>query len=135
GELHTIRPDCNRCYNAGGFYCIVNVLVTGAFGCVGTGEESLMRRILLVYPRFARNNLLNYENMAPLYPGRRAVMPPLGLLLFGGRLRDYDLRLVDENVNPLQQTDLEWADVVAISAMHPQRRRVHEIVKKANRMG
>jgi hypothetical protein len=54
----------------------VNVLVTGAFGCVGTGlVDELMRRILLVYPQFARNNLLNYENMALLYPGCRAVMP------------------------------------------------------------
>jgi hopanoid C-2 methylase len=96
------------------------------------------RRVLLVYPRFAPNHLLNYEYMTTFYPNRRAVMPPLGLLTFGAFLRDrggFDLRLVDENVRPLAGADLEWADVVAVSGMHPQRRRITEILQAANQSG
>jgi radical SAM superfamily enzyme YgiQ (UPF0313 family) len=94
------------------------------------------RRILLVYPRFARNNLLNYEYSAGFYFGKRAVMPPLGLLVIGALLRkDHDVRMVDENVRPLARSDLLWADVIALSAMHPQRNRVDEIIAEANQLG
>jgi len=96
----------------------------------------LRRRILLVYPRFARNNLLNYEYSTSFYPGKHAVMPPLGLLLLGAMLRpDHDVRMVDENVRPIAPDEMHWADVVAVSAMHPQRGRVNEIVDEANRLG
>src|SRR5713226_6178267 len=94
------------------------------------------RRILLVYPRFARNNLLNYENMAPFYPGKQAVMPPLGLLLLAARLGDaWEVRLIDENLRPLAPADLAWSEVVALSGMHPQRRRITEVLAEANRLG
>jgi radical SAM superfamily enzyme YgiQ (UPF0313 family) len=93
-------------------------------------------RILLVYPRFSRNNLLNYEQMTPFYPGRRAVMPPLGLLILAAALRDhFEVRLVDENVRTLGEDDLHWADVVALSGMHPQRPRITAILEAANRLG
>jgi hopanoid C-2 methylase len=96
----------------------------------------MRRRILLVYPRFARNNLLNYEYSASFYLGKHAVMPPLGLLLIGAKLRqDHDVRMVDENVRALTPDDLAWGDVVALSAMHPQRSRVNEIVAEARRLG
>jgi len=89
-----------------------------------------------VYPRFAPNNLLNYEHSATFYLGKLAVMPPLGLLQIGAYLRrDHDVRMVDENVEPLTADDLEWADVIALSAMHPQRGRVNEIVDEARRLG
>ena len=99
-------------------------------------RDSRKRRILLVYPRFARNNLLNYENMAPFYPGKGAVMPPLGLLLFAARLGDgWNVRLIDENLRPLAPADLAWSEVVALSGMHPQRRRITQILDEANRLG
>jgi radical SAM superfamily enzyme YgiQ (UPF0313 family) len=91
--------------------------------------------VLLVYPRFTRNNLFGYENMVRFYPGKRAVMPPLGLLVFAARLDEtWDVRMVDENVRPLLPGELEWADVVALSGMHPQRRRLVQILEEANRL-
>lgn len=95
------------------------------------------RRVLLVYPRFAANNLLAYEHTATFYVDKRAVMPPLGLLILGARLlaEQHLVRLVDENVRPLTGDDLEWAEVVGFSAMHPQRRRVTELIRRANREG
>jgi len=95
------------------------------------------RRVLLVYPKFAANNLLAYEHTASFYVDKRAVMPPLGLLILGARLlaEQHLVRLVDENVRPLTGEDLEWAEVVGFSAMHPQRRRVTELIARANRLG
>src|SRR5262245_54009943 len=91
------------------------------------------RRILLVYPCFSRNNLLNDEQMTPFYPGKRAVMPPLGLLTFAALLKPgWEVRLVDENVRSVEEADLRWAEVVAISGMHPQRRRICAILEEAN---
>ncbi len=94
-------------------------------------------RILLAYPYFSTNNILSYEQMMSLYPGRRAVMSPLALLVLGARLlRDgWDVRLVDENVRRLERADLQCADVVAISGMHAQRRRIVEILEEANALG
>ncbi len=37
------------------------------------------KNVLLVYPRFMPNHILNYEYLMPFYPGKLAVMPPLGL--------------------------------------------------------
>jgi hopanoid C-2 methylase len=96
------------------------------------------RKVLLVYPRFAPNNLLNFEWQTPFYPGKRAVMPPLGLLILAGLLVQaggFELRIVDENVQPLENGDLAWADVVALSGMHPQRRRIIQILEEAKRLG
>ena len=94
-------------------------------------------RALLVYPHFGRNNLLNYENMTPFYPGKRAVMPPLGLLTLAGLLlqRGWQVRLVDENVRTLDPDDLQWAQVVFFSGMHPQKARLTYLLDKANACG
>lgn len=93
-------------------------------------------RVLLVYPRSSRHVLLSFEHMLPYFPGRRALMPPLGLMVFGASLpSSWPARLVDENVRLLSRGDLEWADVVAVSGMHPQRARIVEIVRQANSLG
>jgi radical SAM superfamily enzyme YgiQ (UPF0313 family) len=43
----------------------------------------------------------------------------------------WEKRLVDMNVNPLQDRDLEWADMVLISAMNVQRQSVNEVIARA----
>jgi hopanoid C-2 methylase len=98
--------------------------------------QSFSPRILLVYPFFSQDHLVNFSYMSPFYPGRHAVMPPLGLLTFAGCLPgEWDVRLVDENVRPVRKADLEWADIVALSGMHPQRERIHEILGQARELG
>ena len=62
----------------------------------------------------------------------------LGLLIciIAGCLpEEWDVRLVDENVRPLRTADLEWADLIALSGMHPQRERIHEILGQAREFG
>jgi radical SAM superfamily enzyme YgiQ (UPF0313 family) len=99
-------------------------------------DRNILPRILLVYPRFDGNHVVSFSGMVPFYPGRRSVMPPLGLLTFAGCLpSDWPVRLIDENVDPVVETDLRWADVVVLSGMHPQRRRIQEILRQANTLG
>ncbi len=96
----------------------------------------MARRVLLVYPEFPGNNLLNYQYMCDLYPGCKSVMPPLGLTTFAGLLDDrFAVRMVDCNVEPLTDADLAWADAVAISGMHPQRPGIHETARRARDAG
>ena len=52
----------------------------------------ITKKILLVYPRFPGNNLLNYEHMVRQFPGVGSVLPPLGMLTFAGLLDErFDL--------------------------------------------
>lgn len=58
-------------------------------------------------------------------------MPPLGLLTVAAMLpADWDLKLVDLNVERLRDEDLLWADFVLVSAMLVQRDSVHEVVAR-----
>src|SRR5688572_9772017 len=98
----------------------------------------ISRKLLLVYPRFARNLFLNMEYMASFYPKKRAVMPSLGLLTLAGRLRQeegFELRLVDENITAMSEADLDWADVVCLSGMHPHRPELESLLDRANAKG
>jgi len=56
-------------------------------------------------------------------------MVPLGLLTVAATLPpDWELRLVDLNVERLKDEDLRWADYVMVGAMLIQKESVHEIV-------
>lgn len=61
-------------------------------------------------------------------------MPPLGLLTVAGLFpNDYNLKVVDMNVAPLLDEDLEWADVIFTSTMVVQRDSYFEVVERSNR--
>ena len=47
----------------------------------------------------------------------------------------YNLRLVDLNVTPLEDSDLEWADLAFTSTMIPQRPSLEQVVERCNRAG
>lgn len=95
------------------------------------------RHALLVYPHFGPNNFLACEHMCAFYLGKRAVMPPLGLLTFAPLLveRGWQVRLVDENVRRLESHHLEWADAVFFSGMHPQKARLNRLLQESNARG
>lgn len=67
---------------------------------------------------------------------RKANFPPLGLLTVAAMLPDeWAKRLVNMNVTPLTNDDIEWADYVFISAMVVQRSSAVEVIKRAKRLG
>lgn len=68
--------------------------------------------------------------------GKRALLPPLGLLTVAALLpRDWELRLCDMNVAPLEDSNLAWADVVFLSGMLVQRPSMLEVAERARAAG
>lgn len=84
-------------------------------------------KILLVYPEFP-DTYWSFRH-ALKFEGKRAAFPPLGLLTVSAMLpADWERRLIDLNVESLSNADIEWADMVFVSAMIVQRESLEEVV-------
>ena len=91
------------------------------------------------------NALLVYPEHPPTYWGAqyaleifgiKAALPPLGLLTVAAMFPpEYDLRVVDMNVTSLEESDLEWADMVFTSTMIIQRDPLQDVIERCNRAG
>lgn len=93
-----------------------------------------MSNALLVYPEFPPS----YWGLthALKFIGKKALMPPLGLLTVASMFpREWELRVVDTNVHTLTDDDLEWADLVCISAMVVQKKSMHEVTRRCREIG
>ncbi len=91
-------------------------------------------KVLLLYPE-TPDTFWSFKHVLRLI-SRRAAFPPLGLLTIAAMLpRDWELKLVDLNVEPLGDDDLRWADYVMISAMLIQRASVEAIVARCVTLG
>ncbi len=90
-----------------------------------------MPRALLVYPEFPPSYWgFRY---ALEFVGKRSSMPPLGLLTVAAMFpSSWELRLVDLNVQPLLDADIEWADLVLTSTMVVQQRSLREVLARCN---
>ena len=68
--------------------------------------------------------------------GKRALLPPLGLLTIAALLPpDWEVRLCDTNVRPLSDADLAWADVIFLTGMLVQRPSMLEVARRARALG
>jgi len=91
-------------------------------------------RALLVYPELPPT----YWSMRYALPflGRKAALPPLGLLTVAAMLPpDWELRLLDLNVEPILPRDLENADLVLASAMLVQRPSFERLIQLCRASG
>ena len=90
-----------------------------------------MPNVLLVYPEFPAS-YWGY-NFALDFVGKKAAMPPLGLLTVAGIFpEEYPLKVVDMNVHSLTDEHLEWADLVFTSTMIVQRDSLKEVIQLCN---
>jgi radical SAM superfamily enzyme YgiQ (UPF0313 family) len=88
------------------------------------------RNILMLYPKIPQDTYWSFSYALP-YIGKKAPMPPLGLATVAAMLPDeYDVKIVDMNVEELKTEDLEWADQYWISSMIMQKESHDELVKK-----
>ena len=63
-------------------------------------------------------------------------MPPQGILLIAELVpKDWEVRFIDENIEPITRADFAWADAVFVSGMHIQRERIHAITRNAHEAG
>ncbi len=91
-----------------------------------------MPNALLIYPKHPPTYWGN--NYALDLLGIKAAFPPLGLLTLAAMFpARYALRVVDLNVTPLEDDDLEWADLAFTSTMIPQRPSLEQVVERCNR--
>ena len=91
-----------------------------------------MQNALLIYPKHPPTYWGN--NYALDLLGIKAAFPPLGLLTVAAMFpSQYNLRVVDLNVTPLEDADLEWADLAFTSTMIPQRPSLEQVVERCNR--
>jgi radical SAM superfamily enzyme YgiQ (UPF0313 family) len=70
------------------------------------------------------------------FVAKKAAFPPLGLLTIAAMLpRDWELKLVDLNVDRLEDADLRWANYVLLSAMIVHQDSVREIARRCQALG
>ena len=93
-----------------------------------------MARIVLINPRF-EPSYWGLEYALPLF-GKRANLPVACLPLLAALTpSEHEIRLVDENVEPLDFDELQRADIVGLTGMSVQRRRMREILTELKRRG
>ena len=85
--------------------------------------------ILFVYPEFP-DTFWSFKH-ALKFVHKKSSSPPLGLLTIAAMLpATFNKRLVDMNVTDLKQEDIDWADIVFISAMTVQRSSTLEVIQR-----
>ncbi|MBV8884425.1 MAG: B12-binding domain-containing radical SAM protein [Chroococcidiopsidaceae cyanobacterium CP_BM_RX_35] len=93
------------------------------------------RRILCIFPKYSRS-FGTFHYAYPLVNNVRAFMPPQGILVVAAYLpQNWEVRFIDENINPASQADYQWADVLIVSGMHIQRPHINQINDLAHRWG
>jgi radical SAM superfamily enzyme YgiQ (UPF0313 family) len=91
-------------------------------------------KALLIYPEFP-DTFWSFR-YALKFIHRRASSPPLGLLTIAAMLPEaWEKRLVDMNVESLDDDDLRWADVVFISAMSVQKESAKGVILRCKTAG
>lgn len=94
--------------------------------------KSKRAKIVLINPRF-EPSYWGLQYSLPLI-GKRAVFPNLGLPVIAACTpAEYQVTLVDENVEAIDFDRLKQADIVGITGMNVQRRRMLEIIKALKR--
>ncbi len=91
-------------------------------------------KILMVYPEFP-DTFWSFKH-ALRFVHKRASSPPLGLVTVAAMLpKEWQLRLVDLNIQGLNQKDLDWADYVMVSAMVVQRESAKDVIARCRASG
>jgi len=91
-------------------------------------------KILLVYPQYP-DTFWSFKH-ALKFVSKKASFPPLGLLTVAAMLpENWDKKLVNMNIDRLNDSDINWADYVFISAMAVQKKSVNEVITRCRHLG
>jgi radical SAM superfamily enzyme YgiQ (UPF0313 family) len=114
---------------------IVAERTDGGFRPEAADLKPAARRILCVFPRY-EPSLGSFEYAYDITGSLRAFMPPQGLLVIASSVpQGWEVRFIDENVDPADPADFTWADAVFVSGMHVQRDRMIDICDRAHAAG
>jgi len=91
-------------------------------------------KILLVYPS-CPDTFWSFKHVLR-FVAKRAAFPPLGLLTVAAMLpSDWELKLVDTNVEALDDRDIAWADWVLLSGMIVHKDSARSIARRCAALG
>jgi radical SAM superfamily enzyme YgiQ (UPF0313 family) len=91
-------------------------------------------KILLTYPE-TPVSYWGFQHALAL-DGRRGAFPPLGLLTVAALLpQEWEFRLADGNTKPITDDAIAWADAVLVGGMRIEMSRMHELLRRARRLG
>lgn len=89
-------------------------------------------KCLLVQTKFSGFSFWNYQDVCDIV-GARYPASSLGLMTVAALLPQYwEFRLIDENVEPLLDDHLKWADLVCSGGMLPQQKSMLEFIRRAH---
>ncbi|HIK36537.1 MAG: B12-binding domain-containing radical SAM protein [Geminocystis sp.] len=93
------------------------------------------RRILFVFPKYTPS-FGTFHHAYSLVKGVKAFMPPQGILVVAAYFpNQWEVRFIDENIQPAKAKDYQWADAVIVSGMHIQRPQINYINREAHKFG
>ena len=93
---------------------------------------SRINNCLIVQTKFSEHSFWNYQDVCKI-TGAKYPAAPLGLLTLAALLpQHWNFKLIDENVEPLSEEYLEWADIVCTGGMLPQQKSMLEFIKRAH---
>jgi radical SAM superfamily enzyme YgiQ (UPF0313 family) len=86
-------------------------------------------KVLLIYPKYP-DTYWSFKH-ALKFISKKAAVPPLGLITVSAMLPEsWHKKLVDLNIENLEDGDLKWADLIFLSGMYVQRDSVNEILDR-----
>jgi radical SAM superfamily enzyme YgiQ (UPF0313 family) len=89
-------------------------------------------KCLLVQTKFSGFSFWNYQEVCDIV-GAKYPAAPLGLLTVAALLpQNWIFRLIDENVEPLLDEHLIWADIVCTGGMLPQQKSMLSFIRRAH---
>ncbi|PIZ51260.1 B12-binding domain-containing radical SAM protein [Candidatus Woesearchaeota archaeon CG_4_10_14_0_2_um_filter_33_13] len=90
--------------------------------------------VLLIYPKYP-DTFWSFTHILK-FVSKKATFPPLGLLTVASIFpSEWNKKLIDVNVKELTNKDIEWADLVLISAMIVQKESAQEIIDRCKAKG
>jgi len=91
-------------------------------------------KVLLINPEFP-DTYWSFRHALP-FEGKRCAFPPLGLMTVSALLPpSWGRRLIDLNVRTLRSSDIEWADMVMVTAMLVQKESLQRVVRRCKAQG
>jgi len=91
-------------------------------------------RVLMVYPKYP-STFWSFKHVLK-FIAKKAAFPPLGLLTVASMLpKEWNVRLVDTNVEELKDEQITWADMVFFSGMIVQKKSAQELIYRCKARG
>ncbi len=85
-------------------------------------------RCLIIHPKFSPYSFWNFVDVSKIV-GAKYQAAPLGLMTVAALLpKEWEIKLIDTNVEPLLEEHFEWADVVCTGGMLPQQIGILDII-------